>query len=472
MTDANDNIESNFSFRIFDLYRRFVELLKINPDFLIEFKSGQPKEEICRDMIHKTFQHSQKEDEIHHLLKYLNKNAKTIANHAENTPNNWTDAIKYTDQCKKLIRKYFRTNGIDIKKDNFNLDEVTEGIGEFLHIVPNQVQLEAIKDYLMHDLQNPKRTIIPQQSSTKIKKKSNKSSKESTDVNANDSIEIAMEVIFNDSLKSGYNDDYQNYKKSAEIARLLKENNDKSQNELLHIAEDTKSSLEESVQSVMRVEDSSSEDEDIDIEIESPEYERLKSSNENLTNAVIESPHICKGLKRSSVGYGDYESITKKICTQKDFHQSELSMDQHRSEICSKNDEFSEHEKIRTSTSDSTETLSTVENVKANISPINSKEDLLNILEDIKIKKEEEEIVLLNFDKHTLTVTENSSSKREENYLNPLSMTYHDAFKLMESIMAFCAFKNETSIEEFLILRRTRDKMLWRSLKETKKENQ
>ncbi|XP_016842233.1 uncharacterized protein LOC100116268 isoform X2 [Nasonia vitripennis] len=457
MTDANDNIESNFSFRIFDLYRRFVELLKINPDFLIEFKSGQPKEEICRDMIHKTFQHHQKEDKILHLLKYLNKNAKTIANHAENTPNNWADAIKYTDQCKKLIRKYFRTNAIDIKKDNFNLDEVTEGIGEFLHIVPNKVQLEAIKDYLMHDLQNPKRAIIPQKSSTKNKKKSNKSSKESTDVNANDSIEIAMEVIFNDSLKSGNNDDYQNYQKSAEIARLLKENNAKSQNELLHIAEDTKSSLEESVQSLIRVEDSSNEDEDIDIEIESPEYERLKSSNENLTNAVIESPHICKELKRSSVGYGDYESIKKK--------------DQHQSEICSKNDEFSEHEKIRTSTSDSTETLSTVENVKANISRINSKEDLLNILEDIKIKTEEE-IVLLNFDKHTLTVTENSSSNREQNYLNPLSMTYHDAFKLMESIMAFCAFKNETSIEEFLILRRTRDKMLWRSLKETKKENQ
>lgn len=108
--------------------------------------------------------------------------------------------------------------------------------------------------------------------------------------------------------------------------------------------------------------------------------------------------------------------------------------------------------------------------MEVSISPINSKEDLLKILEDIKVKTEDD-TVQNNFDKQTLTITGNSNSNNEHNYLNPLNMTYHDAYKLMESIMAFCAFKNETSIEEFLILRRTRDKMLWRSLKEIKNEN-
>lgn len=160
MTDAvNNNAENSFSFRMFDLYRRFVELLMLNPDFFTEFKSGYPKEETCRDMINRIFQHPQKEDKVLVLSKYLNKNAKAIANHAENIPKNWTHAIKYTDQCIKLIRKYFRTNCIDIKKD-FNVDEVTEGIGEYLYDIPNKVQLEAIRDYLIYDLRNPKKTIV------------------------------------------------------------------------------------------------------------------------------------------------------------------------------------------------------------------------------------------------------------------------------------------------------------------------
>lgn len=103
---------------------------------------------------------------------------------------------------------------------------------------------------------------IPEQSRVKNKKsKTKKSSK-----NPTDSIEIAMEVIFNNSLNTGNKNDYQNLsaQKSAEIARLLQENNAKSQNELLHIGEDTKTSSEESVQSLIKIEDSSYEDEDSD----------------------------------------------------------------------------------------------------------------------------------------------------------------------------------------------------------------
>ena len=50
-------------------------------------------------------------------------------------------------------------------------------------------------------------------------------------------------------------------------------------------------------------------------------------------------------------------------------------------------------------------------------------------------------------------------------------MSYAKALELIETIMCFCESRNEVSLEEFLVLRRTRDKIHWQSLKEIHKEN-
>ena len=158
MTDKA--IASNFSFRMFDLYRRFVEILQLFPDYLQDFKTGSPKEEICHNIIKQVFKYPQTNDKISQLSKYLSKNSKIIAAHAEDVPVNWKDAIKYTETCIKLVRRYLKKKGINVKDDMDSIEDIATEIGECLHINPNEKQIEAIKEFLKYDLKNPKNSIV------------------------------------------------------------------------------------------------------------------------------------------------------------------------------------------------------------------------------------------------------------------------------------------------------------------------
>lgn len=159
MTDKADE-PSSFSFRMFDLYRRFVEVLQLNGDYLKSFKTGKPQEEICRRVIKKIFEFRQSEEKTLRMVEYLRKNAKLIASHAEKTPHNWAQALDYTETCIKMIRRYLKQKNIDIKKELQSVKELAEEIGVLLYEKPNERQLEPIVEYLKHDLRNPKNTIV------------------------------------------------------------------------------------------------------------------------------------------------------------------------------------------------------------------------------------------------------------------------------------------------------------------------
>lgn len=57
-------------------------------------------------------------------------------------------------------------------------------------------------------------------------------------------------------------------------------------------------------------------------------------------------------------------------------------------------------------------------------------------------------------------------------YSDIIKMTYADVTEMMEKMLAFCELKHEISLEEFLILRRTRDQMHLRSIAEKKAMNE
>ncbi|XP_014211291.1 uncharacterized protein LOC106641397 [Copidosoma floridanum] len=167
---------TTFSFRMFDMYRRFVELLQLNPMFLGEFKTGNPHTDTCKQLIRRTFLQRQSEERTSSLVKYLKENAIVIAQHAEQVPDNWKDAIKYTNDCIRNVKKVLQDKGITIKTfwpDQRSVDSLSGEIAAVLHGERfTDLQLQAIKDYLMFDLKNPKKIILSSTPTTsKFRKK-------------------------------------------------------------------------------------------------------------------------------------------------------------------------------------------------------------------------------------------------------------------------------------------------------------
>ncbi|XP_058798438.1 uncharacterized protein LOC131668359 isoform X2 [Phymastichus coffea] len=159
MTDITQNT-SKFSFRTFDIYRRFIEVLQHKPTYLEEFKIGSPTEETCLAVIKKVFQSQQEKEEIKEYTQYFAIHAKMMAGHAEKLPDNWNDAINYTDRYIKEIRKYLRRKGLSVKSDLNKVKKIANDIAKYIHNKPTFKQIEAITYYLKYDLRNPKRNLI------------------------------------------------------------------------------------------------------------------------------------------------------------------------------------------------------------------------------------------------------------------------------------------------------------------------
>lgn len=159
MTDEPQDA-SDFSFRTFDIYRGFVEVLQCNPDYLKEFKNGSPKEQTSLAIIKRVFQSKQKEEEIKKYMQYFANHAKMMAGHAENLPDNWNEAIDYTDRYIKAIHKYLRKKKISVKTSMKSVDKVARDLAKHLHDRPSLRQIEAIRYYLKYDLTNPRRSTV------------------------------------------------------------------------------------------------------------------------------------------------------------------------------------------------------------------------------------------------------------------------------------------------------------------------
>lgn len=155
---------SQFSFRIFDMMKRFVQILQKHPAYLKDFKSGNPHKDTCQKVLNKTFHKKLPEERTKQMIIYLKKHSKFIANQAEDLPRNWNQAIEVTNRSIKIIRKILNGYGITVKTFVPNVSLINKLVPEMARAIHGNeftsYQLQAIKDYLMYDIKHSKRTIV------------------------------------------------------------------------------------------------------------------------------------------------------------------------------------------------------------------------------------------------------------------------------------------------------------------------
>lgn len=106
-------------------------------------------------------------------------------------------------------------------------------------------------------------------------------------------------------------------------------------------------------------------------------------------------------------------------------------------------------------------------NVEDDRSVLKTKCQILNNSQEAKHQVSSTESVKEEevFEEQTLDPEEHYCIENDSKYTGVVHLTYTDVLQMMDSVMLFCELKNEVTLEEFLVLRRTRDKMEWRSLR-------